>query len=71
MLGYKQDIIDIVYSKGCVTRAEIIRLFYEKNRDRFESDSRKSLEATVDKYLSRLTKAGVFVKKDTGLYCKP
>jgi len=70
-LGYKQDIIDIVYSRGCVTRAEIIRLFYEKNKDKFEGRSRKYLEFVVDSHLSRLAKRGVLVKKNTGIYCKP
>jgi hypothetical protein len=66
---YKQVVLRIVYSQGCVTRGEILELLYSMLRD--EGKSRRYVEFVVDRALRRLVEHGVVVRKNKGIYCKP
>jgi len=70
-MSYKQAVLDTVYSKGCATREEIIKEFYEKFREEFEGRTRRSLESKVDSILRGLVKRGILIKMYKAVYCRP
>jgi hypothetical protein len=70
-MSYKRAVIDMAYSRGCITRDEVIREFYEMFREEFEGRSRRSLESKVDSVLRGLVKRGILIKMYKGVYCRP
>jgi arginine repressor len=60
-----QQIIDLIYSFGCIKREEIINELTKRGYDR------KKLIATVAKDLQSLVRRGVVVRKAYAIYCKP
>ena len=61
-----QIVIDIVYSKNCVKREEIVKeliLILQKDR--------KAVDDRLSKILARLVKKGVIKRADYAIYCKP
>ena len=61
-----QIVIDIVYSKNCVKREEIVKeliLILQKDR--------KTVDDRLTKILARLVKKGVIKRADYAIYCKP
>jgi len=60
-----QQIIDLIYSSGCMKREEIINELVKRGYDR------KRLTRTVTKDLQNLVKRGVVIRKAYAIYCKP
>jgi arginine repressor len=60
-----QQIVDIIYSSGCIKREEIVEELAKRGYDR------KRLMRTVAKDLQNLVKRGVVVRKAYAIYCKP
>jgi hypothetical protein len=60
-----QQIIDLIYSFGCIKREEIINELTKRGYDR------KKLIAAVAKDLQSLVRRGVVVRKAYAIYCKP
>ena len=61
-----QIVIDIVYSKNCIKREEIVKeliLILQKDR--------KAVDDRLTKILARLVKKGVIKRAGYAIYCKP
>ena len=61
-----QIVIDIVYSKNCVKREEIV-----KELMRIVQKDRKAVDDRLSKILARLVKKGVIKRAGYAIYCKP
>ena len=67
MTKYIQHIIDIIYSRGCVKRSEIIK----EVASRLGVSVNKTIDSTISQDLADLVRKGIVVRKARGIYCKP
>jgi predicted transcriptional regulator len=64
--AYRDLIIDIVYSSGCVTLTKLVEIIAEKL-----GKPRKTVYNSVAHILVKLVKHGVVERRAEGVYCKP
>jgi hypothetical protein len=63
---YRDLVIDIVYSSGCVTLTRLVDVIVEKL-----GKPRKTVYNSVAHMLVKLVKRGVVERRAEGVYCKP
>jgi hypothetical protein len=63
---YRDLIIDIVYSSGCITLTKLVDIITEKL-----GKPRKVVYNSVAHMLTRLVKHKVIERRSPGVYCKP
>jgi predicted transcriptional regulator len=65
-----QAVIDIIYTRGCIKREDLIKELLTEAEDLKKEDLKK-LEDRVTKALTRLVKKGVIKRASYAIYCKP
>ena len=63
---YRDLVVDIVYSSGCVTLTKLVDIITEKL-----GKPRKTVYNSVAHILVKLVKRGVVERRAEGVYCKP
>jgi hypothetical protein len=63
---YRDLVVDIVYSSGCVTLTKLVEVIAEKL-----GKPRKTVYNSVAHILVKLVKQGVVERRAEGVYCKP
>jgi predicted transcriptional regulator len=61
---YLQEIMDVIHSKGCVTRRFIVDYLIQQLKL-----SQQQSENIVDEVLASLVKRNVITRKGRGVYC--
>lgn len=63
---YRDLVVDIVYSSGCVTLTKLVEVITEKL-----NKPKKTVYNSVAHILVKLVKQGVIERPAPGIYCKP